>query len=200
MQILWDRIKLWNGVCAKPFHIFFHLWHDRVGLFTSVSFKKSLELWVHISPYTQLILIVINSRNKFISYFVFESNVRNSLSTFAVLWIGKTRMVNFFNTVPRRKYLLAQIIEILYLCREPRYLNWSHLSDVICDNLKLSDSLLDIGIIEGAIDVYIEIGFPPVIMHKLWWLRVDSRQVNLICGQNIQSFVKDSMRFCHSEW
>lgn len=53
-------------------------------------------------------------------------------------------MVNLLDAVTLSENLFPDMVEIFNLCREPRDLHRSHLSNIISDDLELGNSIFDV--------------------------------------------------------
>ena len=120
-------------------------------------------------------------------------------SSSSVDWVSEAWMISFLDTIALSKNSLADVVEVLDLRWEPWHLWRSYLGHAIANQPQLLERLLDVRIADLSLNVNKELSLPAIVLDELGWPGDDSRHIDIVIGQDVQSFVQDSLRLRDGE-
>jgi hypothetical protein len=119
LEILRDVIQLGNLLAVVPCHLVLHVIEGQVCFLAGIESEESADLRVAESPGSILVFVIVNPGDLWVLHFVPQRSLGDLPSPCHVLRVFEAGVVDFLDAVSFSQDLLADMIEVLDVGREP---------------------------------------------------------------------------------
>lgn len=152
------------------------------------------KLRIDDAPHHIVIVVIVYYGNLGIAHLIAQRRISDIYSSLIVFFVFETRMINFNDaTIILSNDCLSYQVQILQCCWKPRYFRGPNNSNFISHFLQLLDSSDNFWILLSTIKVCIKFVMS-LVLHVPAWLWLDSSHVDVVIGENLQSFHQYSWR------